>query len=100
MTIDKKQENDKLTIALTGKLDTLTSPDLEKVIKNDLAGVKDLIFDLSKVNYVSSAGLRVCLASQKHMNSVGGTFAIKGVVPEVMEVFELAGFTDIIKFIQ
>ena len=100
MDITKEQDGSKLALKLSGKLDTLTSPMLEKVIKDELDGIKDLIIDLGKINYVSSAGLRVCLAAQKHMNAVQGTMVIKDAAPEVYEVFELTGFTDIIKFIK
>ena len=98
MTIDKQQNGAQLILSVAGKLDTLTSPQLEKVVQEELNGVQNLTLDLSQVHYVSSAGLRVCLSAQKHMNAAKGTLVIKGVIPEVMEVFELAGFTDIMKF--
>ena len=98
MTIDKQQNGAQLILSVAGKLDTLTSPQLEKVVQEELNGVQDLTLDLNQVHYVSSAGLRVCLSAQKHMNAAKGTLVIKGVIPEVMEVFELAGFTDIMKF--
>ncbi len=98
MTIDKQQNGAQMLISVAGKLDTLTAPQLDKIVQEDLNGIQDLTLDLSQVHYVSSAGLRVCLAAQKHMNAAKGSLVLKGVIPEVMEVFELAGFTDIMKF--
>ena len=98
MNIVKEQTGTTLTVTLSGKLDTLTSPDLEKVIDTDLIGVKTLIFDLAKLTYISSAGLRVCLAAHKHMLAAGGSFTILHAEPKIMEVFEITGFTDIMQF--
>ena len=87
MTITKNQDGDKLTVALEGRLDTSTSPQLEAELRASVNGVKELTFDLEKLDYVSSAGLRVLLAAQKVMNRQG-EMKIKNVKPEIMEIFE------------
>lgn len=94
MTINKNLEGEKLNVAVEGRLDTSTAPELEKEL-SDLAGVKELVLDFSKLEYVSSAGLRVLLASQKAMNAQG-KMLIKNVNETIMEVFEITGFADIL----
>ena len=94
MTINKNLEGEKLNVAVEGRLDTSTAPELEKELSN-LAGVKELVLDFSKLEYVSSAGLRVLLASQKAMNAQG-KMLIKNVNETIMEVFEITGFADIL----
>ena len=95
MTISKNQEGTNLTIALEGRLDTVTAPELEKEVKSSLDGVTELVFDLNELAYISSAGLRVLLAAQKVMNRQG-TMKLIHVRPEVQEVFEVTGFVDIL----
>ncbi len=95
MTINKISEGEKLTLALTGRLDTNSSPALEAELKQSVGGVKELIFDFSGVEYISSAGLRILLAAQKVMNRQGEMKLI-GVNEDVMEVFEITGFSDIL----
>ena len=99
MTINTKQEGPKMTIALEGRLDTLTAPDLEAVIKEQLHGVNDLVFDMKEIDYVSSAGLRVLLAAQKIMNGKG-TMVVKGASEIIMEIFEVTGFIDLLNIEQ
>ena len=94
MEINKKIEGAKLTLAPVGRVDTITSPELEAAVQ--LEGVEELVFDLSKVDYVSSAGLRVLLASQKKM--AGKKMVIVGACPAVKEVFDNTGFSDIFTF--
>ncbi len=94
MTINKNLEGEKLSVFVEGRLDTSTAPDLEKEL-SDLTGVKELVLDFGKLEYVSSAGLRVLLASQKAMNAQG-TMLIKNVNETIMEVFEITGFADIL----
>ena len=72
MTINKNQNQKALTIALEGRLDTMTAPELEKAFKESLDGADTLIMDLSKLDYVSSAGLRVLLSAHKQMSQKGG----------------------------
>lgn len=95
MTINKNAEGSTLTISIEGRLDTMTSPQLEAELKQSIDGVQKLIFDFSRVEYVSSAGLRVLLAAQKTMNRQGSMKLI-GVSDEIMEVFEITGFSDIL----
>ena len=95
MTINKQKDGSILTIAVQGRLDTTTAPDLEKEIKTGLEGVTELIMDFEKLDYISSAGLRVLLSAQKMMNKQGGMKVVH-VNDLVMEVFEVTGFTDIL----
>lgn len=95
MDINKKINGEVCNVALSGRLDTTTAPQLEAELKSSLNNIKELVFDLSKLEYISSAGLRVLLAAQKVMNSQG-SMKITNVVPEIMEVFEITGFTDIL----
>ena len=97
MTINKNAEGSKLTVAVEGRLDTTTAPQLEEEFKNSLEGVDDLVLDFSKLDYISSAGLRVLLSAQKQMNKVG-KMTLTGVSPEIMEIFEVTGFSDILSF--
>ena len=84
-----------MTLALEGRLDTTTAPELEKVVTSELTGVTDLTLDFEKLEYISSAGLRVVLAAQKTMNRQG-SMEIHNANEMVMEVFEVTGFTDIL----
>lgn len=95
MTITTNQEGAKLVVALDGRLDTTTSPQLEEELKKTLGGVTELVFDLQKLEYISSAGLRVLLYAQKVMNSQG-KMTVTGVNETVNEVFEITGFCDIL----
>ncbi len=95
MTIEKKANGSELTIALTGRLDTTTSPQLEAELRASLTGVTALCLDFAGLEYLSSAGLRVILATQKVMNRQG-TMVIKNVNETIMEVFDITGFTDIL----
>lgn len=95
MTVNKELENGKLSIALEGRLDTNTAPQLETELKRSMNGVTELVLDLAGLEYISSAGLRVLLAAQKVMNKQG-TMVIRNVNSIVMEVFEITGFVDIL----
>ena len=95
MTTNKLFEGERLTLTLSGRLDTNSSPALEAELKQSVGGVKELIFDFSGVEYISSAGLCVLLAAQKVMNRQGSMKLI-GVNDDVMEVFEITGFSDIL----
>ena len=96
MTINKTVNGSTLTIALEGRLDTTTSPELEKELGDSLAGITRLVFDVSELAYISSAGLRVLLSAQKTMNSQSGSMVIRHASDEIMEIFEVTGFTDIL----
>lgn len=95
MTISKKEQGTELEIALSGRLDTTTAPQLEAELKRSLDGVTILTMDFSGLDYLSSAGLRVLLAAQKTMNKQG-RMVIRHVNETIMEVFEITGFSDIL----
>jgi len=95
MTISKNQNDTKLFIALEGRLDTNTAPQLEAEIKSSLGGITELVFELNGLEYISSAGLRVLLSAQKTMNKQG-KMIIHGTSEEIMEIFDVTGFIDIL----
>ena len=95
MTINKTQNGADLEIALEGRLDTMTAPELEQELKQSLKGIENLTFDFSKVEYISSAGLRVLLLAQKALHGQGG-MKITHANEIVMEVFEVTGFADVL----
>ena len=95
MTITKTQNGTELTIALEGRLDTMTAPELENELKNSLGGVDSLVLDFEKLDYISSAGLRVLLSAHKSLASKGG-MKVVNINEIVREVFEVTGFSDIL----
>lgn len=95
MTIDIKKKDTQTTLIISGRLDTTTAPDLDKTLNEDIEGTTELVLDFSAVEYVSSAGLRVLLGAQKKMQKIG-SMKLTGVCEEVMEVFEMTGFSDIL----
>lgn len=96
MNIIKNRTDDKLVVALEGRLDTMTAPELENDIKPALDGVKELTFDMAKLDYISSAGIRIILAFQKIM-SKQGSMKIINANEMVMEIFEVTGFSEVLK---
>ncbi len=95
MTINKTQNGTDLTIALVGRLDTMTAPELEAELAADLETAQSLTLDFSKLDYISSAGLRVLLSAHKRMADKGG-MTVTGVNEIVKEVFDVTGFSDIL----
>ena len=95
MEIKTTRNDSELTVALSGRLDTLTSPDLEDKLDEELEGVERLIFDLGELEYISSAGLRVLLGAYKMMEEYNGML-IRNVTKPVMDVFEVTGFSDVL----
>ena len=95
MTINKTANGQTLAIALEGRLDTTTAPELEAVLKDSLEGINNLTFDFEKLDYISSAGLRVLLSTQKIM-SKQGEMKILHVSDVIMEIFDVTGFSDIL----
>lgn len=95
MEIIKNAEGNTVTIALVGRLDTTTAPQLEAELKTSLNDVTDLVFDMEKLEYISSAGLRVLLAAQKVMNKQG-KMVVKNANEEIKGVFDITGFCDIL----
>lgn len=95
MNITKTVNESTLNIALEGRMDTTTAPQFDEELKDSIGGCKELIIDFEKLEYLSSAGLRVLLATQKTMNKQG-KMIIRNVNEPIMEVFEMTGFVDIL----
>ena len=95
MTINKNYDGSTLNVALEGRLDTTTAPDLERELKESMDGATALVLDFSKLDYISSAGLRVLLSAHKAMAGKGG-MKVTHVSEIVNEVFEVTGFADIL----
>ena len=95
MTFDKIFEDGNLLVKVAGRLDTTTAPELETALRESIEGVENLTFDFQDLEYISSAGLRVLLATQKIM-AAQGSMKVKNVAEPVMEVFDVTGFVDIL----
>lgn len=95
LNMNKTVENGKVIFALDGRLDTITAPELENELKASLDGVNELTLDFAGLEYISSAGLRVLLSTQKIMNKQG-RMMIRNVSETIMEIFEVTGFSDIL----
>lgn len=95
MKIEKNLNGEILTLNIEGRLDTTTAPEFEAVLNESLGGIKELILDFANLDYISSAGLRVVLKAQKTMNTQGSMKLIN-VNEEIMEVFDITGFVDIL----
>ena len=95
MNIEIKKNTAETTIEIAGRLDTTTAPDFNKNITEDIADTDNLVLDFKKLEYISSAGLRVLLYAQKKMQKLG-TLKLINVCDDVMEVFEMTGFSDIL----
>ena len=95
MTIEIKKNAKELTIEIVGRLDTITAPVLEKTVGENINDIQSLVLDLKGLEYISSAGLRVLLGAQKKMQKIG-SMKVTNVREEVMEVFEMTGFADIL----
>lgn len=95
MTMEIKKNATQTIIEIVGRLDTITAPTLEKTIKEDIGDTVDLVLDIKGVEYISSAGLRVLLSAQKSMQKIGSMKVIN-VCSDVMEIFEMTGFADIL----
>ena len=95
MTIEIKKNAAETIIEIVGRLDTITAPALDKTIQEDIGDTKNLVLDVKGMEYISSAGLRVLLSAQKRMQKIGSMKVIH-VCEEVMDVFEMTGFADIL----
>ena len=95
MTIEIKKNTNETTIEIVGRLDNITAPALEKTINENIISIQNLVFDLTGLEYISSAGLRVLLGAQKKMQRIG-TMKLTNVCEDVMEIFEMTGFADIL----
>ena len=92
MTINNQLEGTTLTMAIEGRIDTQTAPELQKAVDASIGDVKDLILDFSKVLYVSSAGLRVILTAQNAMDQKNGSMVIRNAAKNIVDVFKVTGF--------
>ena len=95
MTLEIKKNQDETVIEIAGRLDTITAPVLDKTINEDIEQTKNLVLNIKGVDYISSAGLRVLLSAQKKMQKIG-SMKVTNVCAEVMDVFEMTGFADIL----
>lgn len=95
MTINVNKDGEKLTIAPEGRIDSVTAPEFQKAVDDNIAGVKDLVIDFGKLDYISSAGLRVLLSTQKTMSKVGN-MKLTHVGEVIMDVLNITGFVDIL----
>ena len=93
MNVEKNLSGTELTVTVEGRLDTMTAPELEKELKEYYGSITELVLDFNKLEYISSAGLRMVLGAHKVMN---GKLIVKNVNEIVMEVFEVTGFADIL----
>ena len=95
MTIEIKKTAAETIVEVVGRLDTITAPVLDKTLNEDIGDTTNLVLDVKGMEYISSAGLRVLLSAQKKMQKIG-TMKLKNVCEEVMEVFQMTGFADIL----
>ena len=95
LNIIKNISGDTAEFKLEGRLDTVTAPELESVLKDSLEGIRDLTFDFQDLEYISSAGLRILLSAQKTMSSQG-KMVVKNVNETIMEIFEVTGFCEVL----
>ena len=98
MTINKTKNGTNLTVAAEGRIDTVTAPEFENEVKSALDGISELVLDFTKLNYISSAGLRVLLYLQKTMNTQGA-MTIRGVNETISDIFEVTGFSAILTIV-
>ena len=98
MNFEKTNGGNTLTVELIGEVDSMNTPELEEKLLKEIEGVTELIFDLSKLEYISSAGLRVLLTMQKTMKSQG-SMVIKNTNEEVMEIFKVTGFVRLLNLV-
>lgn len=96
MTISKTTQGDKLVLQIEGRIDTTTAPQLQDPLLDALGSYAAVLLDFTNVSYVSSAGLRVLMVGQKYSAEHGKKMALTGVIDEIMEVFEMTGFSDIL----
>lgn len=99
MIINKTLENEKLTLTLEGRLDTATAPQLQELLMPAFDEAANIVLDFTRLTYISSAGLRVLLIGQKEAQQKGGSMTVSNVSEEVMEIFDMTGFTDILTIV-
>lgn len=96
MKYEKSNDGTSLRLTLDNKMTAVTADEVEKALHEQLVGVKNFTIDMKDLVYISSAGLRFLLNSQKYMNSNGGFMTIENIAPEIMEIFQATGFNDIL----
>ena len=96
MEVKFNKQSDTLTVVISGNIDTVTAPELETQLQENLSGIKDLILDFAAVDYISSAGLRVILMANQQMEDVDGNMTVKNVNDDVRDVFEMTGFDSLL----
>ena len=99
MTIDKKQDNGKIILTMDGRLDTTTAPKLQEVLIPVFDDAKEVVLDFANLAYISSAGLRVLLMGEKTAKAKDAKMIIKNVSEEIMDVFEMTGFSDMLEIV-
>lgn len=97
MTVETRIERGRLIAAVGGRLDTVTAPKLEKILKESMSGIRDLIFDFAELEYISSAGLRVLLTAYKEVKERGGKTVVVKANEEVRRILFITGFSDMMK---
>ena len=96
MEVKFNKQDSTLTVAISGNIDTVTAPELDTKLQENLSGIKDLILDFAAVDYISSAGLRVILMANQQMEDVDGNMTVKNVNDDVRDVFEMTGFDSLL----
>ena len=96
MEVKFNKQDSNLTVVISGNIDTVTAPELDAKLQENIAGVKDIVLDFAAVDYISSAGLRVILMTNQLMEDVDGNMTIKNVNEDVRDVFEMTGFDSLL----
>ena len=96
MEVKFNKQDSTLTVAISGNIDTVTAPELDSKLQENISDVKDLVLDFAAVDYISSAGLRVILMANQQMEDVDGNLTVKNVNEDVRDVFEMTGFDSLL----
>ena len=96
MEVKFNKQNSSLTVMISGNIDTITAPELDSKLQENLSGIKDLVLDFAAVNYISSAGLRVILVANQMMEDADGNMTVKNVNDDIRDVFEMTGFDSLL----
>ena len=96
MEVKFNKQSSSLTVVISGNIDTVTAPELDSQLQENLSGIKDLVLDFAAVDYISSAGLRVILMANQQMEDVDGNMSVKNVNEDVRDVFEMTGFDSLL----
>ena len=96
MEVKFNKQDSHLTVIISGNIDTVTAPELDAKLQENIAGVKDIVLDFAAVDYISSAGLRVILMTNQLMEDVDGNMTVKNVNEDVRDVFEMTGFDSLL----